>query len=142
MIFYFSSVSENTKRFVEKLGIPAERIPLRWDSASPLIADTEYVLVVPTYGAGRDISSVPSQVVKFLNIEANREKLVGIIGTGNTNFGSGYCKAAAIISEKTQVPVLHRVEILGTEEDVRITKEKIDSYISRTKRPAKPVGSR
>lgn len=126
MIVYFSSPSENTKRFVEKLGIPAERIPLRWDSASPLTVHTDYILVVPTYGAGRDISSVPAQVVKFLNIETNRQRLVGIIGMGNTNFGSGYCKAAAIISEKTNVPVLHRVEVLGTEEDVKITKEKID----------------
>ena len=27
-IVYFSSVSENTRRFVEKVGVPAIRIPL------------------------------------------------------------------------------------------------------------------
>ena len=28
MLVYFSSVSENTHRFVQKLGLPAARIPL------------------------------------------------------------------------------------------------------------------
>ena len=131
MIVYFSSVSENTKRFVEKLEIPAERIPLRWDSASPLIVDYDYVLITPTYGAGNDGSTVPKQVVKFLNIPENRKHLVGIVGMGNTNFGSHFCKAADIISNKTGAPVLHKGEVLGTQEDVRITKEKIDHHISR-----------
>lgn len=125
MIAYFSSVSENTKRFVEKLEIPVERIPLHWDSASPLIMQEPFVLVVPSYGAGRGTSTVPKQVVKFLNIEQNRELMVGIIGTGNTNFGSHYCRAADIISQRTGKPVLQRVEILGTEEDVKKAKENI-----------------
>ena len=126
MIAYFSGVSENTKRFVEKLEIPAERIPLRWDSASPLIMQDDFILVVPTYGAGNDSSTVPKQVVKFLNIPENRSRLKGIIGMGNTNFGVHFCKAAEIIAVKTNVPILHRVEILGTKEDVEIVKEKIE----------------
>ena len=132
MIVYFSSVSENTKRFVEKLEIPAERIPLRWDSASPMIVDYDFVLVVPTYGAGNDSSTVPKQVVKFLNIEQNRSHLKGVIGMGNTNFGQHFCKAADIVANKTGVPVLHKGEILGTEEDIRIAKDQIEHYIPRT----------
>lgn len=131
MIVYFSSVSENTKRFVEKLEVPAERIPLRWDSASPLVVDYDYILVVPTYGAGNDSSTVPKQVVKFLNIPENRERLIGIVGMGNTNFGAHFCKAAEIISQKTGVPILRKVEIFGTEEDVTIVKEQIEHYIPR-----------
>lgn len=131
MIVYFSSVSENTKRFVEKLEIPAERIPLRWDSTSPLVVSYDYVLITPTYGAGNDNSTVPKQVVKFLNIPENRQRLIGVVGMGNTNFGEHFCKAAEIIAAKIQVPLLHKVEILGTQEDVIITKEKIDHYISR-----------
>lgn len=132
MIIYFSSVSENTKRFVEKLEIPAERIPLHWDSQSPLITSDKFVLVVPTYGAGNDNSTVPKQVVKFLNIPENRANLVGVVGAGNTNFGEHYCKAAEIIAEKVGVPLLHKVEIFGTPEDVKIVKEKIEHYLSRT----------
>ena len=48
-LVYFSSVSENTHRFVEKLGLPAIRIPLH----GRIEVDEPYVLVLPTYGGGR-----------------------------------------------------------------------------------------
>ena len=48
---YFSSTSENTHRFVGKLGFRSARIPLRPKEA-PLAVDEEYVLLVPTYGGG------------------------------------------------------------------------------------------
>jgi protein involved in ribonucleotide reduction len=48
-LVYFSSVSENTHRFVQKLGIPATRIPLH----GRIEVDRPYVLVLPTYGGGR-----------------------------------------------------------------------------------------
>jgi protein involved in ribonucleotide reduction len=47
-LVYFSSVSENTHRFVEKLEMPAIRIPLR----ERIEVDQPYVLVLPTYGGG------------------------------------------------------------------------------------------
>ncbi|MDP9165426.1 MAG: class Ib ribonucleoside-diphosphate reductase assembly flavoprotein NrdI, partial [Actinomycetota bacterium] len=47
-LVYFSSVSENTHRFVEKLELPAIRIPLR----ERIEVDEPYVLVLPTYGGG------------------------------------------------------------------------------------------
>lgn len=129
MIIYFSGLSENTKRFVDKLGIPADRIPLRWDSKSPLVAGQDYILITPTYGSGSDHSSVPKQVVKFLNIEANRLYIKGIVGMGNTNFGPDFCRAADVISRKTGVSVLHRVEIFGTKEDVAMVKALIPDYL-------------
>lgn len=48
-LVYFSSVSENTHRFVQKLGIPATRIPLH----GRIEVDEPYVLILPTYGGGR-----------------------------------------------------------------------------------------
>lgn len=51
-LVYFSSVSENTHRFVQKLGIPAIRIPVHGRIEDGLI-DEPYVLVLPTYGGGR-----------------------------------------------------------------------------------------
>jgi len=86
----------------------------------------EYVLVVPTYGGGNDIHTVPKQVKKFLNIETNRDLLRGVVGTGNTNFGSHYCKAAEMISAKLGVPLLYRVEITGTPDDVDQVKERLE----------------
>lgn len=126
-IVYFSSVSENTKRFVEKLQLPSQRIPLRETDGSLTVSD-EFVLVLPTYGGGREKATVPKQVIKFLNLEENRSKMVGVVGTGNTNFFEHYCRAADIVSVKCGVPVLGRVELMGTPEDVEEIKEKILDY--------------
>ena len=43
LVVYFSSATENTKRFVEKLGLPSQRIPLR-RSDPELTVDEPYVL--------------------------------------------------------------------------------------------------
>ena len=85
-LVYFSSVSGNTKRFVEKLGLPAHRIPL-YPKDDPLVVDEDFVLMVPTYGGGNGRGAVPKQVIKFLNDERNRKHIRGVIGAGNTNFG-------------------------------------------------------
>jgi protein involved in ribonucleotide reduction len=124
-IVYFSNYSGNTKRFVEKLDGNLTRIPIDWDRRNPVIVSCDYVLVVPTYGGGSEKSAIPRQVRQFLNIEQNRNLLQGVIGTGNTNFGDNYCKAASLISAKTSVPIVARVEIFGTEHDVQKVKERL-----------------
>ena len=131
-IVYFSNVSNNTHRFVEKLNLPAQRIPLRWDSEKPFMASGEYVLFVPTYGGGNDGHTIPKQVKKFLNIKTNRDLLRGVIGFGNTNFGDHYCKAAEMISAKTGVPLLYRVEIMGTPYDVEQVIERLGQLWTTT----------
>jgi protein involved in ribonucleotide reduction len=124
-IVYFSNHSGNTKRFVEKLDNVSIRIPITWDPASPVYIKEEYVLMVPTYGGGSERSAIPKQVKSFLNIEENRNLLRGVIGFGNTNFGDNYCKAAELIAQKTGVPVIARVEIFGTDDDVNKVKERL-----------------
>jgi protein involved in ribonucleotide reduction len=127
-IVYFSNASENTKRFVEKLSpeLNLVRIPLKWDVDLPLLVNKEYVLVLPTYGGGEHEKAVPRQVVKFLNIQSNRDLIRGVIGTGNTNFGEHYCLAADIVVAKTGVPLLSRVEILGTPDDIQVVNERLE----------------
>jgi protein involved in ribonucleotide reduction len=124
-LVYFSNRSENTKRFVDKLSDVSWRIPLVWDSENPYLHSREFVLVLPTYGAGRGSHVIPSQVKKFLNVRSNREMLRGVIGTGNTNFGAHFCKAAEMISAKTGVPLIGKIEIFGTEDDVKTIKERL-----------------
>lgn len=114
MLVYFSSVTENTSRFIEKLDVPAVRIPLKASDAGLFLVEHEFVLVTPTYGAGR----VPPQVVKFLNLEQNRVRCKGVIGSGNRNFLEDYAKAGDLVSAKLQVPLLYRFELAGTPEDV------------------------
>jgi protein involved in ribonucleotide reduction len=124
-IVYFSNYSGNTKRFVEKLGLTATRIPIDWNDGNAFTVSKDYVLCVPTYGGGNERASVPRQVVKFLNIPENRDRLRGVIGLGNTNFGEHYCKAADVISKKTGVPVIAKVEIFGTDDDIIRIKERL-----------------
>lgn len=120
-LVYFSSVSENTHRFVQKLHLPAIRIPLH----GRIEVDHPYVLVLPTYGGGRqhpDLNEggyVPKQVVAFLNNEHNRRLLRGVIAAGNTNFGAEFCYAGNVVSRKCGVPYLYRFELMGTDEDVQ-----------------------
>lgn len=125
-VVYFSNYSENTKRFVDKLDVNSIRIPIKWDSANPLYVTKEYVLMVPTYGGGSERSAIPRQVRMFLNIKENRDLLRGIVGFGNTNFGKDFCKAAEMISKKVGVPVVAKVEIFGTLEDVQLVKENME----------------
>lgn len=125
-LVYFSNYSENTKRFVEKLTDAGIRIPTKSSSARDFCVDAEYVLVVPTYGGGNESPAIPKSVKIFLNDPRNRSLLRGVIGTGNTNFGEHYCKAADMISAKTGVPVIAKVELLGTTEDVYKVKERLE----------------
>ena len=125
-VVYFSSVSGNTARFVEKLGRPAARIPL-YASDPPLEQREPYVLIVPTYGGGDGKGAVPKQVIRFLNDEENRKHLRGVISAGNTNFGAGYGLAGDIIARKCDVPHLYRFELFGTPDDVRVVNEGLDA---------------
>ena len=125
-IVYFSNYSENTKRFVEKVTEDGVRIPIRPSDARELVVDKEYVLVVPTYGGGSEAPAIPKSVKIFLNNPLNRDLLRGVVGTGNTNFGEHYCKAADMISTKTGVPIIARVELMGTTSDVEIIKERLE----------------
>lgn len=129
-LVYFSSVSGNTERFIEKLGRPAARIPLH-ASDEPLRVEEPYVLVVPTYGGGDGKGAVPKQVIKFLNDPHNRSLIRGVIAAGNTNFGTAYGLAGDIIAAKTGVPHLYRFEVFGTPDDVRAVNDGLDAFWSR-----------
>lgn len=118
-VVYFSNLSLNTHRFVEKLGVEAQRIPVQ-KKDEDLTVSAPFVLITPTYGGGREGGAVPKQVIRFLNDPANRELLRGVISTGNTNFGAGYCLAGKIIAAKCEVPVLYELELLGLPEDVAV----------------------
>src|ERR1700676_5709380 len=127
-LVYFSSVSENTHRFVEKLGLPAIRIPLH----GRIEVDEPFVLVLPTYGGGRatpDINDggyVPKQVIAFLNNEHNRSLIRGVIAAGNNNFGAEFAYAGNVIARKCDVPYLYRFELMVPLVDVCVNSAGLD----------------
>lgn len=127
LVVYYSSVTDNTHRFVQKLGLPNARIPLRLKD-EPLLVNEPYVLVCPTYGGGVSLNHensrpVPKQVIKFLNNEHNRSFIRAVIAGGNSNFGPDFGKAGEVISGKCKVPYVYRFELMGNEDDVRICRE-------------------
>lgn len=125
-IIYFSNVSNNTHRFVEKLDFPAQRIPLQG-----MINDlptSPYILITPTYG---NVTGVPHQVRKFLNLPEAKKYLKGVIASGNTNFGADYAKAGYSIEAKCRVPLLYTFELLGTDHDIERVTEGITNYAHR-----------
>ncbi|AIX72801.1 class Ib ribonucleoside-diphosphate reductase assembly flavoprotein NrdI [Mixta calida] len=128
-LVYFSSQSENTHRFITRLGLPARRIPL--DKQQRLRVDEPFILVVPSYGGGGARGAVPGQVIQFLNDEANRRWLRGVIAAGNRNFGAGFCLAGDIIAQKCQVPRLYRFELMGTADDIANVKTGVIQFWQR-----------
>lgn len=128
-LVYFSTRSENTHRFVQKLGLPASRIPLRADEA--LRATAPFVLVVPTYCGEDGKGAVPKQVIRFLNEAENRANLRGVIAAGNSNFGATFGIAGDVISTKCGVPYLYRFELLGTDEDVDNVRQGLEKFWTR-----------
>ncbi|WP_411036108.1 class Ib ribonucleoside-diphosphate reductase assembly flavoprotein NrdI [Shinella sp. BYT-45] len=129
-LVYFSSRSENTRRFVERLGMEALRLPVDASGEPPEVRQP-FVLVSPTYGGGGEKGAVPKPVIRFLNNPNNRSLIRGVIAAGNTNFGTGYAVAGNIISAKCAVPYLYRFELLGTDEDVDNVRQGLERFWTR-----------
>jgi protein involved in ribonucleotide reduction len=111
-VVYYSTASGNTQRFVSQLDYPLIRIT----ELEVTQVSSPYVLVIPTLSGGN--GRTPVEVVNFLNLESNRKLCVGVIGSGDRNFGKFFCKAATTVAQKLDVPVLYRFELFGTSDDV------------------------
>ena len=129
LLVYFSSTSENTHRFIERLGLPAVRIPV--SERERIEVDQPYILVVPSYGGGGTAGAVPRQAIRFLNNDHNRALLRGVIAAGNRNFGEAFCRAGDVIAAKCQVPYLYRFELMGTPQDIENVRKGVTEFWQR-----------
>ncbi|MBB4139445.1 ribonucleotide reductase stimulatory protein [Microbacterium invictum] len=128
-VYYYSSVSNLTGRFAEHLaavdGRPvfnlADAMVRRREAGGP------WVLLTPSYKAGNaDEVTLPAPVRSFLRSPMNRRRLIGIIGSGNRNFGVYYQAAARQLAQLSGRPVLFEFELSGTPEDVERCVEILD----------------
>lgn len=117
LLVYYSSPSLNTHRFVERLALPARRIPVSLKKQIEQIRQP-FVLISPTYANDDGSKAVPKQVIHFLNNPDNRALMLGVISSGNRNFGSLFAHAGVVISKKCNVPLLYKFELSGTSDDV------------------------
>jgi len=93
------------------------------------VLESPKVLILPTYGGGPETRAVPKQVLTFLSTPENRQNIVGVVGTGNTNFGAAYGLAAKLVARKLDVPLLNMVELFGTPEEVEETRDRIIRFM-------------
>lgn len=119
-VYYYSSVSNLTRRFAEALERAGRSV---FDLADPEVRrrepDGPWVLLTPSYKAGNaDEVTLPAPVRVFLRSPRTRRHLVGIIGSGNRNFGEWYQAAARELAHTSGRPVLFEFELAGTPEDV------------------------
>ena len=128
-LVYFSSSSENTHRFIQRLGLPAIRIPL--NERERIRVDEPYLLIVPSYGGGGTAGAVQRQVIRFLNDTHNRALIRGVIASGNRNFGDAYGRAGDVISQKCGVPWLYRFELMGTQSDIDNVRKGVSEFWQR-----------
>lgn len=135
-IVFFSSTTNNTARFVDKLGYEdTVRIPVHINDENMPIMDRPYCLVCPTYGGGarmlnteNDTRPVPPQVRKFLSKEDNKKHLTAVIASGNMNFGEEFCLSGDVIAKRFGVPYVYRFELMGTEVDVENVRSGLDAF--------------
>lgn len=119
-IVYWSGATGNTRRFVEKVGLPRLRIE---NQSAPLAVTEPCVLIIPTYADGNGRGAIPKHVLRFLDHPGNRGFVLGVIGGGNRNFGRMFAQGATAISAKYGLPVLHRFELAGLTSDVALVRE-------------------
>ena len=109
LIVYWSSNSGCTRRVAEALNTNTVELA-DYDGTSP------YVMLTPTYDQPRG-GFTPKPVQTFLDKYAHL--MVVVAGAGNRNFGKHYCQAAIDISKQHSVPIVHRIDIMGTVDDYR-----------------------
>lgn len=116
-IYFASSSSGMVRQFAERLGRPAHDLGDRDVRRS--VPEGPWVLITPSYKTGNpDNDTIPEPVRRFLRDPATRRRMVGIMGSGNRNFGSHYQAAARTIARISGRPVLFEFELQGTQWDV------------------------
>jgi protein involved in ribonucleotide reduction len=116
-IYYYSSSSGLVRSFAERLGRPVFNLAEREHRVSE--ADGPWVLLTPSYKSGNDRNdTVPEGVLRFLASDVNRRRMVGVIGSGNRNFGVHYQRACRVVAARSGRPVLFEFELSGTPWDV------------------------
>ncbi len=111
-ILYFSKTG-NIRKFCTKLDLEAI------EGTKSTVMDDDYILITYTTGFGE----VPKEVEGFLSSENNIKKLKYVCSSGNKNWGANYAKAADLLADRYNVPVLFKFELSGNKHDVNKFKE-------------------
>lgn len=110
MKLVYMSMTGHTRELANKLDMDS----LELTPMNPFISISEpFIFIMPSY----DEEMFNETAEDFL-VE-NTPLCKGLIGTGNLNFGQLYCFAVDELSEQFDIPVVHKVEYSGTDEDIK-----------------------
>ncbi|PES55461.1 class Ib ribonucleoside-diphosphate reductase assembly flavoprotein NrdI [Bacillus cereus] len=113
MLIVYASKTGNVKRFVGKTGLETVQI------SEELMVNEKCVLITYTTGFG----AVPEEVSEFM--KKNSKNVVGVVASGNRNWGDMFGASADKISKQYGMPVLMKFEMSGTNNDVELFKTKV-----------------
>lgn len=122
MVIYYDSMTGNTKRFVLK--VQKERPD--WQIIK--VAEIQQAaqaghLITFTIGIG----NIPLTTTKFM--KNNHSRILSVSSTGNRNWGIHYGEAADKIAKHYKIPMLMKLELAGTANDVKEFIQKIEQFI-------------
>lgn len=136
-IYFYSSKSGMAKQFALALNRPVFDLSDREVRKS--IPDGPWVLLTPSYKTGNaDNDTIPEPVRRFLRSPEVRRKMIGVMGSGNRNFGSYYQAAARDIAKRSGRPIIFEFELQGTQWDVEDAVkilEELDSELEKAHKP-------
>ncbi|KEK22155.1 class Ib ribonucleoside-diphosphate reductase assembly flavoprotein NrdI [Bacillus gaemokensis] len=107
MLVCYDSKTGNVERFISKLGLKAIKIK------ENMKIEDNFIFVTYTTGFGQ----VPERALSFL--KRNHNKLLGVAASGNRNWGHSFARSADIIAKMYKVPIVHKFELSGMEQDVK-----------------------
>lgn len=114
MKIVYLSVSGNVRNFVSRLNAKKEDlIELDENSVVRLQENEKFIIIAPTYDP-----PITDPLFDFLE-DNNPENCVGVVGSGNLNFGThGYCYTARDLANQFNVKQLLNFEYTGFDNDV------------------------
>ena len=113
------SIVGNTRRFVSKFDYPNLEIT---ESNCFTEVDQEFIMVVPSYEI--EVTDIMND---FIETGHNLDYCQGVIGGGNRNFNDLFCFTAKDLALDYDIPLLHEIEFMGSENDVTKVKEIVNN---------------
>lgn len=110
MQLIYDSMTGNTRRFAHKV---ADLSGLEAAPLAEAVPGEPYLLLTYTFGSG----AVPGSTAEFLQLHACG--LRGVVSSGSYHWGNLFGRAADLISQQFQVPLVARVNKSGSQADAR-----------------------
>lgn len=118
-VIVYMSLIGNTRKFVRK--VDSRALEITAENCETQRMEEPFILIAPTYA--RESTEI---LWRFLYHADNRQYCRGIAGTGNRNFGKGFCYTAKALSHHYKIPIVHLFELQGSAHDVAIIQKEID----------------